>query len=204
MYWLNVVSFIGSVTAVFLLSPYPPEGTAARPGWRSVGEGLKFAWRTPPVLGAYLIDVNAMVFGLPRALFPALALTAFGGGATTVGLLYAAWGAAITGFGLVRWLPLGLLFLAIAGWADVISAVFRNTIIQFAGPDDMRGRLMGVQMAVVTGGPRIGDLYIGIFATAVALWFPPVLGGILIIALIAVLVRVQGSFRAYDARTPTP
>jgi MFS family permease len=225
VYWLNVVSFIGSVTAVFLLSPYPPDGTAARPGWRSVGEGLKFARRTPPVLGAYLIDVNAMVFGLPRALFPALALTAFGGGATTVGLLYAApgagaligavttgwvgrvrrqglaviasviiWGAAITGFGLVRWLPLGLLFLAIAGWADVISAVFRNTIIQFAGPDEMRGRLMGVQMAVVTGGPRIGDLEAGAVASAFGNVTSVVSGGLACIAGAVLVARLIPGF----------
>ncbi len=149
------------------------------------------------MLGAYVIDVNAMVFGMPRALFPALAATVFGGGATTVGLLYAApgagallgalttgwvgrvrrqglavicavivWGAAIAGFGVARWLPLALVLLAVAGWADVLSAVFRNTIIQFAGPDGMRGRLMGVQMAVVAGGPRLGDLEAGAVATA--------------------------------------
>jgi MFS family permease len=234
VYWLNVASFLGSVAAVFLLSPYPPEGTAARPGWRSVGEGLRFAWRTPPVLGAYLIDVNAMVFGLPRALFPALAATHFGGGATTVGLLYAApgagaligavttgwvgrvrrqglaviaavivWGTAITGFGLVRWLPLGLAFLAIAGWADVISAVFRNTIIQFAGPDEMRGRLMGVQMAVVTGGPRIGDLEAGAVANAFGNATSVVSGGLACIAGAIVVARLIPGFArqrvAFDA-----
>ena len=90
------------------------------------------------------------------------------------------------------------------GASDEISAIFRGTMLLMAAPDGMRGRLQGIFTVVVTGGPRIGDLYIGIFATAVALWFPPVLGGILIIALIAILVRVQGSFRAYDARTPTP
>ena len=68
-----------------------------------------------------------------------------------------AWGAAITCFGLVRWLPAALALLAVAGWADVISAVFRNTILQLTVPGALRGRLMGVQMAVVTGGPRIGN-----------------------------------------------
>jgi sugar (pentulose or hexulose) kinase len=69
-------------------------------------------------------------------------------------------------FGIAHWLPLALALLAVAGWADVLSAVFRNTIIQFAGPDGMRGRLMGVQMAVVAGGPRLGDLEAGAVATA--------------------------------------
>jgi hypothetical protein len=77
-------------------------------------------------------------------------------------------------------------------------------MLLMATPDGMRGRLQGIFTVVVTGGPRIGDLYVGILATAVALWFPPVLGGILIIALIAILVRAQRSFRDYDARMPTP
>ncbi|HJY66950.1 MAG TPA: MFS transporter, partial [Streptosporangiaceae bacterium] len=135
------------------------------------------------IQGVYLIDINAMVFGMPRALFPALATTLFGGGAATLGFLYAApgagalvgalttgwvsrirrqglavivavltWGVAITCFGLVSWLPGALALLAVAGWADVISAVLRNTIIQLAVPDALRGRLSGLQIAVVAGG----------------------------------------------------
>src|SRR5205807_9553769 len=124
-------------------------------------EGLGFVRGRQALQGAYLIDVNAMVFGMPRALFPALATTLFGGGASTLGFLYAApgagaligalttgwvgriqrqglavivavigWGAAITCFGLVSWLPLALVLLAVAGCADVISAGFRSTLIQ--------------------------------------------------------------------------
>src|SRR5262249_48157538 len=157
VYWLDVASFAVAVLAVLAISPQPPFAGAARPGWRAMAEGFGFVRRSPQVQGAYLIDVNAMVFGMPRALFPALGATVFGGGATTVGLLYAApgagaligalttgwvdriqrqglavisavvvWGLAIAGFGVVRWLPAALLLLAVAGWADVISAVFRN------------------------------------------------------------------------------
>src|ERR1700735_3855342 len=195
IYWIDVASYLVAMLAVLTRSPQPPPaagtpgGATARPGWRSTLEGLRFVRRSQPVLGAYVIDVNAMVFGMPRALFPALAATVFGGGATTVGLLYAApgagallgalttgwvgrvrrqglavicavivWGAAIAGFGVAHWLPLALVLLAVAGWGDGLSWVFRNTILQFAGPDGMRGRLMGVQMAVVAGGPRLGDL----------------------------------------------
>ncbi|WBU39393.1 MFS transporter [Homoserinibacter sp. YIM 151385] len=89
------------------------------------------------------------------------------------------------------------------GASDEISAIFRSTMLLTAAPDDMRGRLQGVFTIVVTGGPRLGDLYAGILATALVLWFPPVLGGLLIMAIIAVLMRVQPAFRAYDARTPT-
>ena len=223
IYWIDAASFLIAMSAVLTMSPQPvpaagPLGPGhpaqpARPGWRSTLEGLRFVRRSKPVQGAYLIDVNAMVFGMPRALFPALAATVFGGGATTVGLLYAApgagaligaltsgwvgrvrrqgravvlavllWGASIAGFGLVRWLPLALLLLAVAGWADVVSAVFRNTIIQFAGPDGMRGRLMGVQMAVVAGGPRLGDLEAGAVATAFGDTVSVVSGGLACIA----------------------
>lgn len=105
-----------------------------------------------------------------------------------------------------NWVALGIASFAMLGMgaSDEISAIFRGTMLLMAAPDGMRGRLQGIFTVVVTGGPRIGDLYVGIFATAVALWFPPVLGGVLIIGLIAVLVRVQRTFRQYDARNPSP
>src|ERR1700722_10340465 len=99
IYWMDVASYLIAMTAVLTMSPQAPpaatpgDAAATRPGWRSTLEGLRFVRRSQPVLGAYVIDVNAMVFGMPRALFPALAATVFGGGATTVGLLYAAPGA---------------------------------------------------------------------------------------------------------------
>jgi len=162
---------------------------------------------------------------MPRALFPALAATVFGGGARTLGLLYAApgagallgalttgwvrrvrrqgrtvivavivWGAAITGFGLTHWLPAALALLAVAGLADVISAVFRNTIIQLSVPDALRGRLMGVQMAVVTGGPRIGDAESGAVAAAFGTTASVVSGGLACIAGALALARLLPAF----------
>ncbi len=226
VYWLDVVSFCAAIVAVLAISPQPPGERSLRPGLRSTAEGLRFVRHSPTVQGAYLIDLNAMVFGLPRALFPALAATVFGGGATTVGLLYAApgfgallgalssgwvgrvrrqglaviiavvaWGVAIAGFGLVRVLPVALALLAVAGWADVVSAVFRNTIIQFAGPDSLRGRLMGVQMAVVAGGPRLGDLEAGAVATAFGDTFAVVSGGLACVLGAAAVARLLPAFR---------
>jgi MFS family permease len=90
------------------------------------------------------------------------------------------------------------------GAADNVSAIFRMTMLQSAAPDDMRGRMQGVYTVVVTGGPRVGELLMGGVAALTSLWFPPLLGGALIIALIAVLLRVQRSFRQYDAVAPTP
>ena len=89
------------------------------------------------------------------------------------------------------------------GASDNVSSIFRMTMLQSAAPDDMRGRLQGVFTVVVTGGPRLGELFMGGLAAVTSLWFPPLLGGAAIIALIAVLLRVQRSFREYDARNPT-
>jgi MFS family permease len=227
VYWLDVASFGAALLGAFMMSPQPPRGAAGhRVGVRSIGEGLRFVRGRQAIQGAYLIDINAMVFGMPRALFPALATTLFGGGASTLGFLYAApgagallgalttgwvsriqrqglavilaviaWGAAITCFGLVPWLPVALALLAVAGCADVISAVFRSTIIQLAVPDALRGRLSGLQIAVVTGGPRIGDLESGAVATGFGDTFSVVSGGLACIAGALVLARLLPGFR---------
>ena len=226
VYWLDVASFGASLLSVFLISPQPPGRRARRPGLRSIAEGFAFLRGRQAIQGAYLIDINAMVFGMPRALFPALASTVFGGGAATVGFLYAApgagalvgalttgwvgrirrqglaviiavivWGLAIAGFGLVSWLPAALVLLAVAGWADVISAVFRNTIIQLAVPDALRGRLSGLQTAVVAGGPRVGDFEAGAVAAVFGDTTSVVSGGLACIAGALVLARLLPGFR---------
>jgi MFS family permease len=233
VYWMDVASFGVSLVAASLLSPQPPPAVAGvkgarphRPGLRSIVEGLGFVRGRQAIQGAYLIDVNAMVFGMPRALFPALAATRYGGGVRVLGLLYAApgagallgalttgwvsrikrqglavivavivWGVAITCFGLVPWLPVALALLAVAGWADVISAVFRNTIIQLAVPDALRGRLSGLQIAVVTGGPRIGDLESGAVAAGFGDTVSVVSGGLACVAGALVLARMLPGFR---------
>jgi len=226
VYWMDVASFGVALLAVSLISPQPPGEGAHRPGLRSILEGLTFVRGRQAIQGAYLIDINAMVFGMPRALFPALATSVFGGGASTLGFLYAApgagalagalttgwvsriqrqglavivaviaWGAAVAAFGLVSWLPLALVLLALAGCADVISAVFRSTIIQLAVPDALRGRLAGLQIAVVTGGPRVGDLEAGAVASGFGNTVSVVSGGLACIAGALVLARVLPGFR---------
>jgi MFS family permease len=96
------------------------------------------------------------------------------------------------------------LMLAGAGGADNVSSIFRQTILQTAVPDNMRGRLQGVFTVVVTGGPRIGDIFAGLATALTAVWVPPLLGGLLIIAILAVLIRRQHDFLSYDAIAPTP
>lgn len=94
--------------------------------------------------------------------------------------------------------------LALSGAADNVSSIYRNTMMQAAVPDAMRGRLQGVFIIVVAGGPRIGALYAGTLATLTTLWFPPLLGGFLVIALVALVARRTPRFRSYDAANPEP
>jgi MFS family permease len=230
VYWLDVASFVISFGSVLALGPQPPRHDAKPAGWRSVVEGLAYLRGRQVIQGVYLLDINAMVFGMPRALFPALGIGFFHGGARAVGFLFAApgagalvgalttgwvstirrqgravivavviWGAAITGFGLVDVLWVALILLAVAGWADVVSAVFRNTILQTAVPDELRGRLSAVQIAVVQGGPRLGDLEAGGVADAFGTSFSVVSGGLACMIGGALLAVVLPRFRNQQA-----
>ncbi len=228
-YWLDVATFAVSIAAVSALHPQPPEGGGTRAGVASVREGLSYLRGRRLLLSTFVIDIDAMVFGMPRALFPALGTVLYGGGAATVGLLYAApglgalvgalltgwvtrvrrqgravivavvgWGATIAAFGLVHWLPLGLALLAAAGAADVISAVFRNTILQVNVPDALRGRLSAVHIAVVTGGPSLGDTEAGAVASLTSAPISVVTGGVACILGVGLLHRLVPELWAYD------
>jgi MFS family permease len=208
-YLLEAVAFILGAVLVFPIGPLPPQEGASRPGFKSIAEGFRFL-RTRRVLqGTFAIDLNAMVFGMPSALFPAIGVTVLGGDASTVGLLYAApgmgaliaaftsgwvgrvrrqgravivavigWGIAITIFGLTSSIPMAVAMLMVAGAADVVSAVFRSTILQLTVPDNLRGRLSGISIAVVSGGPRLGDFEAGAMAALTSLRFSVISGGI--------------------------
>ena len=231
VYAATAVIYLLTAVAAARLPAIPPAPEAGRPGLASVVEGLRYLRGRQAMQGAYLIDVNAMVFGMPRALFPALAVSVFHGGARTLGYLYAApaagaligalttgwlarvhrqawavivavvvWGAAIVAFGLVHVLWAALVLLAVAGWADVISAVLRSTILQTSASEEFRSRISAVQIAVVTGGPRLGDLEAGAVATLVSTEFSIVSGGLACIAGAAALAGLLPGFRRYDRR----
>ncbi|MEO8094669.1 MAG: MFS transporter [Pseudolysinimonas sp.] len=142
------------------------------------------------------IASSVMVYGASIALFGIVLLVMQTGHFAAVG----------QNFAQVNPVALVLAGIALAGTgaSDEVSAIFRSTMILVAAPDHMRGRLQGIFTVVVTGGPRIGDLYMGILATAVALWFPPVLGGLVIVAAVGVIGRLRGGLRSYDALAPTP
>jgi MFS family permease len=208
-YAAEAVAFAAAAFTLLWVGPLRPEGGGRAVSVSSIKEGLTYLKGQPLLQSGFLIDLNAMIFGMPHALFPALGTEIFGGDASTVGLLYAApgvgaliaaltsgwvgsvsrrgrvvviavvvWGVAITIFGLISFLPLALLLLAAAGAADVVSAVFRNTILQLVVPDSLRGRLSAVHTAVVGGGPRLGDLEAGLVASLTSVRFSVVSGGI--------------------------
>jgi MFS family permease len=230
VFWIDTATFGVALLAVFRMQPLPPEGGGTRASFGSVLEGLRYLRGRQVLQGTFLIDINAMVFGMPRALFPALGATVFHGGAQTVGLLYAApgagallgavttgwvggverhgravvvavvvWGAAIAGFGITTLLPLALVLLAVAGAADVVSAVFRNTMLQTSVPDSLRGRLSGVHIGVVTGGPRLGDVEAGAVAALTDARVSVVTGGLACVVGAVALARLLPAFTAYRA-----
>ncbi|WP_030198894.1 MFS transporter [Streptomyces sp. NRRL S-87] len=119
-------------------------------------------------------------------------------------LSVASWGTAVAVFGLTRNLWLGLLFLALAGASDTVSMIFRTTMLQTATPDDMRGRLQGVFIVVVAGGPRAGDFLAGTVADLTSPALAITGGGLACVAAVALLALRWPAFARYDSRTPTP
>jgi MFS family permease len=231
-YGFDLATFGASLLAIWLLPSAPASADAARPGLRAVLDGLRYVRTKKELLGIFLVDTNAMIFGMPSALFPAYAAH-IGGGAGTVGLLYAApyagafaaslgsgwvghvrrqgigvciaaalWGAAIAVFGLVTSLWLALAMLAVAGAADFFSAILRSTIMLSATPDHLRGRLSGIELAQVASAPQIGNVEAGTVASLAGLRFSIVSGGIACVAGTAVIALALPALVRYDAKKP--
>jgi MFS family permease len=234
-YSVDALTFTATLYALFRLPAMPPTAGSPRAGLRSVLDGLSFLRRSPNVRMTFVLDLCAMVFAHPRALFPALAYKIYGGGAAAVGVLQAApavgalvalvvsgwvsrvrlhgvaivlsvlvYGAAVGAVGLAGAIWAAVLFLAVAGAADSVSSAFRNTVLQVAAPDELRGRLQGVFIVVVAGGPRAGDFLLGSVGEAAGERVALVLGGLACIVGVLVAVALQRSFLSYDARHPRP
>jgi MFS family permease len=148
VYWIDVATFAAALVAVFLISPQPPAGGGRTASLRSIAEGVRFTRGRQAIQGAFLIDLSATVFGMPRALFPALAATVFGGGAATVGFLYAAPGAG------------ALLGAVTTGWvAGVVRqgrAVIIAVIVWGSGDCRLRADLLAASRLAAARGGRLG------------------------------------------------
>jgi MFS family permease len=229
-YAIDLTSLAIMLLAALTLPSVLPERSADEPtGWAAVREGFSFATSDRLIRSTFVIDLVAMIFGSPRALFTFLIVDQFHRDPSMVGLLFSApavgafigalasgwtrnvryqgravivavavWGASIALFGLSSdHLWLGVIALALAGWADVISAIFRNTILQVTVPDRLRGRLSAIHILVVSGGPRIGDIEAGLVARAVSLTFSVVSGGVACIAGSAYVARRYPELTSY-------
>jgi MFS family permease len=243
LYLIDAITCTLPIWATFRLAPMPPtNGTQGSSGWgfTAVLDGFRYLAGNRVVLMSFVVDLIAMIFGMPRALFPQMAHESFGGpveGGTTMALLAAAmaagavaggvfsgwlprirrqglavviaivvWGAAMIGFGLAGGLAHGtagtalwvaLAFLAIGGAADMVSSAFRNTILQQAASDDVRGRLQGVFTVVVAGGPRLADAAHGGAAAVVGTAVAAAGGGLLVVVGVVVAAVVVPAFVRY-------
>jgi MFS family permease len=230
-YAIDMATFAASLVAIWLLPPVPPAPDADRPSVQSILDGFRYVGRRKVLLGIFVVDTNAMVFGMPRALFPAFAQR-LGGGPGVLGLLYAApfagallasltsgwmmrvrrqglgvcvaaaaWGAAIALVGFAQATWVALLFLAAAGAADFVSAVLRSNILLTVTPDSMRGRLSGIELAQVAGAPEIGNVEAGIVASLTSVRASIVSGGVLTVAGTVAVAAAIPALVHYDSRT---
>jgi MFS family permease len=225
-YAIDLVSVLAMLGAALSVRPMPPiEREHGDTGLRAIREGFAFVRRSRLLMATFVIDLFAMVFGLPRAIFTFLAEP------QVVGLLFSApamgallgaltsgwtrhvrrhglavivavvvWGIAIAAVGIGHdrvWFAVAML--AAAGWADVISAIYRTTILQVSVPDRLRGRLSGIHFLVVTGGPRLGDLEAGLVAAWVTPGFSVVSGGLACVAGAGLVALTYPELRRYRA-----
>ncbi|MCV7227630.1 MFS transporter [Mycolicibacterium komossense] len=243
LYLIDAATCLAPIWATMRVAKMPPTGSAegaSRWGFAAVLDGFRYLAGNTVVLMSFVVDLIAMIFGMPRALFPQMAHQSFGGpvdGGTTMALLAAAmsvgavaggvfsgwlprvrrqglsvvlmivvWGLAMVGFGVAAGFAHGhagpllwvaLAFLAIGGAADMVSAAFRSTILQQAASDDLRGRLQGVFIVVVAGGPRVADTLHGAAAAAIGTTAAAAGGGVLVVLGVVFAALVVPAFVRY-------
>jgi MFS family permease len=232
-YGFDLVTFAASLGLLSMMRAVPPAPDAERPSLRRIREGWDYARSRPELIGTYVVDIVAMFFGMPMALFPAAA-TALGG-AGVLGLLYAApavgslittatsgwssrvhrhgaavcvaaavWGAGVVTFGLASDLWLALAGLVIAGGGDMVSGLFRSTIWSQTIPDHLRGRLAGIEQVSYSTGPLLGNVESGAAASLVGVRGAIVSGGVLCVVGVGVAALMLPAFWRYDNRAPAP
>ena len=240
LYLLDTITLFATLGAVVGLPPLPVMGSAVTPGVRAVVDGFRYLRTQPVLMMSFVVDIIAMVFGMPRALFPEMAHVDFGGpsqGGLAFALLFAAipagavvggvlsgwvshverqgfavivailvWGLAMVGFGVAAMfasvapaamLVVAVLMLAIGGAADMASAAFRTSMLQSAAADEVRGRLQGIFIVVVAGGPRIADVGHGAAAVATGAAVAAAGGGVLVIVFTVVAALAVPAFVRY-------
>jgi len=227
-YMIDVLSFLVSLVSLAAIRRMPPSDRASRPGIQSIVEGLKYALGRPELIGTYVVDMVAMTFAMPMALFPAMAVA--WGGAKAAGWLYSAmsfgslfttifsgwtskvnrhgaavviaaaiWALAIVFVGFSSSLPLAVVCLAMAGAADSVSGVFRGTIWNETIPSDLRGRLAGVEMISYLSGPLLGNARAGWVASVSSNTISIVSGGVICFVGVLLCIPFLPAFWNYSA-----
>lgn len=231
LYLLDACGLTVTLWAVFRLPALPPlESAAKRAGVAHITEGFRVGLSNRLLAWSFGVDLIAMVFGMPRALFPQLAGTTFAGNHLALGWLYAGiplgsllggllsgsfsrmsrhglmtivavavWGLAIVGFGLSGDVTLAGIFLALGGAADLMSMVFRQSILQTVVTDELKGRMQGVFTVVVAGGPRLADLVHGLAGAALGTRVAITAGGFLVVAGMIAVAALVPQYRDYRA-----
>lgn len=240
LYLLDTITLFATLGAVVGLPALPVIGTAVTPGLTAVVDGFRYLRAQPVLMMSFVVDIIAMVFGMPRALFPEIADIDFGGpseGGLAFALLFAAipagaviggvlsgwvshverqglaviasiivWGLAMVGFGVAAMLAsyapglmlgVAVLMLAIGGAADMASAAFRTSMLQAAADDSVRGRLQGIFIVVVAGGPRIADVAHGATAAATGAAVAAAGGGVLVVVFTVLAALAVPAFVRY-------
>ncbi len=227
-YTIDLVTFIASLIAVFLLSPVSSPENAEKPSWQGIKRAWKYAFSRQELLGTYFVDIVAMFFAMPQALYPALAViygekfVGFFPAAIAAGALLASltsgwtrnihrhglmvtgaavmWGVAILFFGLTDSIVPALLFLGAAGFFDMISGIFRGAIWNQTIPNYLRGRLASIEMMSYLTGPMLGSAKMGIVAELFSVKTALVSGGVLCIVAVGGAALFLPKFLAYDGR----
>lgn len=232
-YLAEAVLLCGAVLSLLGIPPMPVGGPRTsglfRTALRNVWEGFLFLRGQTLLLMTFVVDLIAMVFGWPLAVFPQLASQEYG--TSSIGWLYAGssigallagltsgwvsrinrqgrvivlaiivWGGAICLFAVTGNLPLAIFCLAVAGAADLVSASLRTSILQLVAPDEMRGRLQGVFMVVVAGGPRLGDVRLGVMASLTTPSIALLSGGVFIVVSMVVIAATVAALWRFDLR----
>jgi MFS family permease len=228
-YLFDVATYVFSLATIARLRIPPADPDAPRPSLGRIVEGFRYARSRQELIGTYVVDFVAMIFGLPMALFPALSERM--GGAVALGPLYAApavgafvasvtsgwtgrvhrhgyavlwaagaWGLAIIAFGFTDRLLPALFFLAVAGGADAVSGIFRGTIWNQTIPQSLRGRLVAIEMVSYMSGPLLGHAEAGLVAAVWGLRASVVSGGVLCVVGVIVCGVLLPRFVHYDAR----
>jgi len=226
-YMIDVLTFLISLIAVAAIRRMPPT-EPSRPGLQSILDGLKYAISRPELIGTYVVDIVAMTFAMPMALFPSMAVA--WGGAKAAGWLYSAmsfgslfttifsgwttkvvrhgaavvlaaavWAVAIVFVGFSSSLPLAVFCLAVAGAADSVSGVFRGTIWNETIPGDLRGRLAGVEMISYISGPLLGNARAGLVASISSNAISVVSGGLTCFVGVLLCIPLLPAFWNYRA-----